>query len=213
MAAWKPYVIPFAVFLLLTEIGSYFPEKAYIFYILKTFLVGGLLLHWRGYFGELRHRASKGHLFLATLIGLFLVCPWVAFDHLLPKLGESSFNPFSFGLNRTFSWVILGIRLLGAILVVPLMEELFWRSFLMRYLISKDFKKIPLGTYQPFAFWAVTLLFGLEHFRFIPGFLAGAVYGFLVCRTKNLWPAILAHIATNLALGIYVILTGQWQFW
>lgn len=213
MAVWVPYVIPFALFLLLTEAGSLFPEKAYIFYTLKTLFVGGLLFYWRRHFRELKLRASWGELLLATLIGLLLVYPWVAFDHFLPKLGESIFDPFAFGLGQVSAWFIAGIRLLGAILVVPLMEELFWRSFLMRYLIDKRFQRVPLGTYHPFAFWVVALLFGLEHFRFIPGILTGLIYGFLVCWTKSLWPAILAHTATNLGLGIYVLLSGQWQFW
>ena len=207
------YIIPFGIFLLLTEIGSLFPEKAYLFYTVKTFLVAGLLFYWRKHFAELQHKASKVHLLLGIPTGLLLVYLWVAFDRLLPRYGESYFNPFGFGLSQTAAWLILGVRLFGAVLVVPFMEELFWRSFFMRYLINKDFRKVPLGTYQPFAFWTVAILFGLEHFRIIPGFLAGVVYGFLVCRTKSLWPAILSHTVTNLGLGFYVLLTGQWQFW
>ncbi len=213
MASWIPYVVPFALFLIFTEASNLFPEKAYVFYTLKTFLVGSLLIFWYRRFQELKNTAQPRHLFLAFIVGLALVYPWVAFDHFLPKLGNSSFDPFSFDLNRFSSWTVAGIRLLGAVLVVPLMEELFWRSFLMRYLIDKDFWRIPLGSYQPFAFWVVALLFGLEHFRFIPGILTGVVYGALVCWTKNLWPAIVAHIATNLGLGLYVLFTGQWQFW
>ncbi len=213
MSSWIPYVAPFALFLLFTEISNLFPDQAYIFYPLKTFSVGILLVFWYRSFHELKVSTHPKYLFIGFILGLALVYPWVAFDHFLPKLGQRSFDPFGFDLGPVSSWVVAGIRLLGAVLVVPLMEELFWRSFLMRYLIKSKFWEVPLGTYQHFAFWVVVILFGLEHFRFIPGILTGIVYGALVCWTKNLWPAIVAHVATNLGLGLYVLFTGQWQFW
>ena len=214
MKPWKPYVIPFVVFLVFTQLASYLPSKAYLLYTAKTILVGYLLIRWRRHFKELFVPQRLSHALIALLSGFFLVYIWVAFDHVLPKLGEGhGFDPFSFGLSNPSALTLAGVRLLGAVLVVPIMEELFWRSFLMRYLIHKDFLKIPLGTYQAFSFWAVAVLFALEHFRIIPGFVAGLVYGGLVCWTKNIRPAILSHMATNLGLGVYVLLSKNWQFW
>ncbi len=210
---WVPYVIPFAVFLLFTEIGNIFPHKSYIFYLSKTLIVGSLLLFWYHKYNELKKRPCFSHLLVGAIVGLALVYPWVAWDNVLPKLGESSFDPFSFTLDKKLGVFIAGTRIFGAVMVVPLMEELFWRSFLMRFLINKNFEKVPLGSYQHFSFFVSTFLFGLEHFRIIPGILAGLVYAGLVCWTKNLWPAILAHALTNMGLGLYILLFKQWQFW
>jgi hypothetical protein len=93
------------------------------------------------------------------------------------------------------------------------MEELFWRSFLMRYLIDPDFRSVPMGAFTWLSFLGVAVLFGLEHHRVLVGILAGLLYGFLLIRQKKLQGVILAHGVTNLGLGIYIVLTGNWMFW
>jgi hypothetical protein len=93
------------------------------------------------------------------------------------------------------------------------MEELFWRSFLLRYAITSDFKSIPLGQFSWFSFIAISLLFGLEHHRWLVGIVAGMVYAGLLYRRKNLFDPIVSHAITNLLLGIYVVVTGKWSFW
>jgi len=105
------------------------------------------------------------------------------------------------------------MRLLGAAVVAPVMEELFWRSFLMRYLTNRDFRSVPMGSLTRYSFLAVAVLFALEHHRIVEGVVAGLLYGLLVVRQKKLVGAILAHGITNLGLGIYVIATGRWMFW
>ena len=105
------------------------------------------------------------------------------------------------------------MRLVGAAVVVPIMEELFWGSFLMRYLINTDFRSVPMGAFTWFSFMGVAILFGLEHHRVIGGIIAGVIYGLLLIRQKKLKGVILAHGITNLGLGIYVLLTGNWMFW
>jgi CAAX prenyl protease-like protein len=93
------------------------------------------------------------------------------------------------------------------------MEELFWRSFLLRYLINPDFKKVPIGTFSLFSFVSTVVLFGLEHHRWLPGIIAGIIYTLLLYRKKELFDCILSHAITNLVLGIYVIMTHQWRYW
>jgi CAAX prenyl protease-like protein len=93
------------------------------------------------------------------------------------------------------------------------MEELFWRSFLLRYLISPHFQAVRLGTFTPFSFVATVVLFGVEHDLWLAGMMAGAAYTLLLYKTGRLWPCILAHAVTNLSLGIHVLMTGQWQWW
>jgi len=214
MASWRHYVVPFAIFILLTEISKHFPEQAYLFYSLKAVLVGGLLFFWRHIYQELWVKARWRDLLLGVWVGLGVLAFWVGAEPLFPALGQArGFAPQEFGLGPLGTWVVVFFRLAGAVLVVPIMEELFWRSFLMRYLINKNFYEVPLGSYTHFSFWAVAVLFALEHFRIVPGLVAGVAYGGLLCLTKNLRVPILAHAVTNLGLGIYVLLTHQWQFW
>ncbi|HWB86779.1 MAG TPA: CAAX prenyl protease-related protein [Bryobacteraceae bacterium] len=106
------------------------------------------------------------------------------------------------------------LRAASSTLLVPVIEELFWRGWLMRWLIGKDFLKVPLGTYVPSAFWIVAVLFASEHGPYWEvGLAAGIIYNYWIVRTKCLGDCILAHAVTNGILSAYVVLTGQWQYW
>ena len=105
------------------------------------------------------------------------------------------------------------VRLIGAALVVPIMEELFWRSFLLRYLITPKFTTIPVGTFTPMSWLITIVLFGLEHHLWFAGMVAGLAYTLLCYLTGRLWPAIIAHGVTNLCLGIHVLVTEEWYWW
>ena len=110
-------------------------------------------------------------------------------------------------------WVLTLAKLLGSAFVISAAEEWFFRGFLYRWLRKGDFLSVNPARYDAQAFWLVVLVFGLEHDRWLAGMMAGAVYGWLVLRTGRIGPAIAAHATTNLALGIYVILSRQYGFW
>ena len=215
LASWGPYVCPFIVFISLTAAASYLPEKAHLIYFVKTLGVGGLLWYWRGsYAMDILPRLSFRGYLAAVLAGLLLLPVWIVPEAVFPQLGaENGFNPYGFGCPPAAVPFLIAVRLFGAVLVVPVMEELFWRSFLLRYLINPRFQRVALGTFSWFSFAAVVFLFGLEHHRWIQGMIAGAVYTLLVIRQKSLKGSILAHSVTNLGLGIYVIATQQWMYW
>lgn len=110
--------------------------------------------------------------------------------------------------------LLAAIRLFGASIVVPVMEELFWRSFLIRWIINpEDFKNIPLGTFTLSSFAITVVLFGLEHHLWLAGMVAGAIYNGVLYKTRGLWPCVIAHAVTNLTLGIHVLITQEWQWW
>ena len=93
------------------------------------------------------------------------------------------------------------------------MEELFWRSFFIRYLIGPDFSKVPIGMATWPSFLLTTVLFGLEHNLFFAGIMAGIAYNLLLYYTRSISHCIIAHGLTNLLLGIYVLTTERWHFW
>jgi hypothetical protein len=108
----------------------------------------------------------------------------------------------------------LAVRTLSCTLLVPPVEELFWRGWLMRWIIDKDFWKLPLGAYTAGAFWLVALMFAAEHGPYWEvGLATGIVYNWWMLRTRNLTDCIIAHAVTNGLLSAYVLMTGQWQYW
>jgi membrane protease YdiL (CAAX protease family) len=110
-------------------------------------------------------------------------------------------------------WTLTIAKLLGSAFVISAAEEWFFRGFLYRWLRKGDFLSIDPARYDAQSFWLVVLVFGLEHDRWLAGMMAGAVYGWVVLRTGRIGPAIVAHATTNLALGIYIILSRQYGFW
>jgi len=110
-------------------------------------------------------------------------------------------------------WPLALIRLLGSALIIAPIEEYFWRGFLYRWLIERDFLRVDLFRWSAAAFWITAVLFGLEHDRWLVGILAGIAYGLLCLRTRSLSPAIWAHVTTNLLLGLYVLASGDYRFW
>lgn len=212
---WIPYVVPFAVFMLMTQAAIFLPQHKHLFYLGKTFITALLLFYWRhAYLKEITVSLQAGEWLLALVSGLLVLGLWIGAEELLPQLGESTgFNPYAFGWSPPGTFFLAVVRLAGAALIVPVMEELFWRSFMMRYLIDSRFTTITLGTFTWFSFLGTAVLFGFEHFRLLPGIAAGLIYGILLVYRKNLSLCIVSHSVTNLGLGFYILFTGSWQYW
>ena len=151
---------------------------------------------------------------LASLIlGLVVFILWINMDWTFGSSGTPpGYDPYQVQ-GAGMRTVLIATRLAGAVLVVPLMEELFWRSFVLRYLINNEFTTVPVGTFTWGSFAAVAVLFGLEHHYIIAGVMAGVAYNLLAVYTRSIAQCVLSHGVTNLVLGIYVLTTGKWQFW
>ncbi len=212
---WFPYVFPFALFMLFTAVGQYVPDLAHLIYVTKTIAVGLVLFHYRNeYRRDLEGSITFKHCLESIFAGIVVLAVWIGADGFLPTIGvPRGFDPAEFSLSPSMETTVVAIRLLGAAVVVPVMEELFWRSFLMRYLINTNFRAVRLGTFTWFSFMSVTVLFGLEHFRVIQGLVAGAIFSLLVIRQNTLKGAVISHAVANLGLGLYVLNTESWHFW
>jgi uncharacterized protein len=185
-------------------------------YPIKTIAVLGLLIYFWPQYRELKDRVinGPGEAILIIAVGLLVYAAWVRMDWSWAMQGNETavgYDPFLAGTE--IGIVLAGIRIFGASVAVPIMEELFWRSFLIRYLISSKFDSVALGTFTVISFAATVVLFGLEHDLWLAGMLAGAAYTGLLYYTKRLWPCIVAHAITNFALGIHVLVTGEWRWW
>ncbi len=180
----------------------------YLFYPLKTLIVAALLWYYRKAFTELKVTFS----WLAVFVGIVVFIIWVVPEGWYPQISSSEFNPFMYGTGWV-AYLLIVFRLAGAALVVPVFEELFWRSWAIRWIIHEDFKSVPIGKFTWFSCLVIIIGFGFEHHRWLVGLIAGVLYNGLLYYKKDLPSCILAHGVTNLLLGIYVLVTQQWSFW
>ena len=123
------------------------------------------------------------------------------------------FNPEkAFGGRNLRFWIWIAIRMIGAVIVVPIMEELFWRGFLLRFFESRFryFEKIPLGEFGWYPCLAVAVLFALVHPWYISAFVCALLYNWLMYKTRSILACIVAHALTNLLLWVYILYFNAW---
>ena len=181
-------------------------------YPVKVFAVSLALWIFRGEYRELLAPPSRRAVISSVLMGVLVFLLWIHLDQGWLNLGVGSgFDPRA--PDGGVDWVLAAFRLAGASLVVPLMEELFWRSFLLRWLENQDFLSLPASALGVRAILLSSVLFGSEHSLWFAGILAGLAYAWLYRSYNNLWAPIVAHTTTNLILGIWVLRTGAWPFW
>ena len=216
-AAWLR-ILPFAAYLFFIVAGDVLERMGVAassllwLYPAKIAVVALLLaLFWRHY-TELRpFRLSPAQVLIAIATGVVVLVLWVSLDAGWMIFGSpSGFDPRSEG---RIDWLLVAIRIAGAALVVPLMEELFWRSFLMRWIVAPNFDSVEPSQLGLKSFIITVLLFGFEHNLWLAGIVAGAAYSVLYMRHRTLWSPILAHAVTIGLLGIWVVRTGNWSYW
>ena len=215
------YTLPMLLFTALLGLGSILktPGRAlwlaspeFWIFPLQTLLCGTLVIYFRR---EYQFPPLRRPVFTLGL-GLLVFLIWIApqqFFRFEPRL--VGFNPDVFAGSSAQYWTTVALRFLRLVIVVPLVEEIFWRGFLLRFLIAERFDTVPFGTFSWPSFGVVTTAFGLSHLMadWPAAFLTGALYNFIAYRTKSLTSCALAHGATNLALGLWIMATKQWGFW
>ncbi|MDY0131672.1 MAG: CAAX prenyl protease-related protein [Desulforegulaceae bacterium] len=208
---YLPYIIPFLVFAGLTYILPLTGADDIFIYPAKTLIVFLVLFYfWKKIKEEIKFQVD----FVAIGAGVFVFLVWVGLEGFYPLIGNDDYlNPFELSNKKFEIYLWISIRFLGGCLAVPIIEELFWRSFALRFLIDPDIKKIPVASFSWFSFIMVSVAFGFEHYRWLPGIIAGVVYALLYYRTKNLFSPVISHSVTNFLLGVYVLGTGQFGFW
>jgi len=223
-----PYVLPIFIFMTFMAPGAfgnlagldwhelwlrYLPG----IYTAKTIAAALLLyVYWRYY-----TRIQWSHLTLGVVVGLFGLVQWVATEYASQAMGLTSapasadiYNPIDRLPDPAWRYTFYILRTAGPTLVVPVMEELFWRDFLWRALIrGSRFQEVAVGTFSWVSLLVVSAIFGAEHHQWVAGVGYGLLMGGLLLRTKSLGACIVAHGVTNLTLGLYVICTADWQFW
>jgi CAAX protease family protein len=214
-----PYVLPFAVFIAFLALQKYVPLPPNIEFLARDLLLAGVL------FGFSRHvlQLRAFHRLETVIIGVAVFLIWVGPDLLFPAYRQHwLFQNALLGQLSTASIpestikapLVLWPRIVQAVVFVPILEELFWRAWLMRWLISPQFEKVALGAYQAGAFSITAVLFASEHGPYLDvGLVAGIAYNWWMVRTRSLGDCILAHAVTNACLCGYVVATRHWEYW
>lgn len=212
-----PYVVPMATFMLLLVAGKHlglgpweYPLRvvllAAVLFVFSRKVIDFRVSHWLG----------------STLVGAAVFVIWIAPDVLWPGYRDSWL--FQNGVTGSVessvpaayrdSMMVLLSRAARAAILVPIIEELFWRAWMMRWLIDVDFTKVPLGAFSLLAFGVTAVLFASEHGAFWDvGLVAGVIYNGWMVKTRSLGDCILAHGVTNGLLSGYVVLEDKWQYW
>ena len=209
-------VVPYVLIVALTALQDAFESDARYWLYLGKMLVGAWCIwEMRSLVPEMRWAVS----WEAIAVGILVFVIWVGLDpfyaksSLLFKVGEP-WNPFKqYGEGTGLGWFFAGVRILGSAIVVPPIEEAFYRSFLYRYFVRLDFLDMPFSRLHWLSLIVTSLIFGFSHYQWLAGVLCGLSFQWLVLRKNRLGDAITAHAITNFLLGIWVVWKGAWQFW
>jgi len=194
-----------------------FASPQYWIHPLQIIICGAMIAHyWRHY--EMR---PPKQVFFTVTIGIVAFILWVSplaylIEYFLPKAARlPGFDPAFFGTEGFVYFLNVGCRFVRLVVIVPLVEEVFWRGFLLRWLIRDEFTTVPFGTYQCTSFLVVTILFTIEHTPpdYPAALLTGALFNFVAIYTRSLSSCVLVHAVTNLLLGLYILQTGRTGFW
>ncbi|HEY2627068.1 MAG TPA: CAAX prenyl protease-related protein [Candidatus Udaeobacter sp.] len=216
------YTLPMVMFLFLLGAGSvlrkvgnnvWFSSAEHWIYPVQTILCGALLIR---FYREYRFRPpSQVGFIIAT--GVLVFALWISPQQFLGSAPRTvGFNPAGiFGNQSPLYWPTIILRFLRLVIVVPFVEEIFWRGFLLRYLIDENFERVRLGAFSWLSFSIVALAFAFSHSPadWPAALVTGAIYNGVAYRTKNLSSCILTHAITNLLLGLWIMKTKQWGFW
>jgi len=213
------YLAPFCAFIAFLALERVLPIGVEWLYPLRVLVVTAILLAFSR--SVLDFRVKNWPEGIGLGIAVFVI--WIGPDVLWP--GYRNHWLFTNSITGEVkssvpgdvqtSFLFVAFRVVGCTLLVPIIEELFWRGWLTRWIIdADDFRRVPLGTYTALSFWMGSLLFASEHGPFWEvGLLAGIAYNWWMLRTRSLADCMLAHAVTNGCLSAYVLATGKWQYW
>lgn len=233
---WAVFVLPLAVFLLIgamepsperpggSALGLSIDYASYpVVYTLKLALTSLAVLAVAPGYRRLPLQLS----WWSLLVGVAGAALWIGLcslrleEQLLSRCGlsaglsqRSAFNPLEELADRpVWAYGFLLIRLIGLAAVVPVIEEFFLRGFAMRMAIASEWWNVPFGRLTPLAALAGTVLPVLMHpptetLAVIAWF---SLVTWLMVRTRSIGDCIVAHAATNLLLGAYVVASGDWR--
>jgi len=210
--ATAAYLGPLLALVTVSMLGGAFSKGSGGFealYPLRVVAVAGTLWIFRREYRGLRWTWS----WTAVLAGVAVFVLWMALEGVRPAVGDHALQEGLARLPSGWLEVWLAFRVVGAVVTVPLAEELAFRGYVLRRLIAADFESVSFQRFTALSFFGSSLLFGVLHSRLLAGSLAGAVYALVLYRRGEMSDAIVAHATTNALLAAWVLGTGAWSLW
>jgi exosortase E/protease (VPEID-CTERM system) len=204
-----PYLVPLLTIMAIAMITGAFSSGFDLLYPARVLGAIGALSFYRKEL--IRHWASVSP--WALVIGGLTFLAWI---WLRPHGNLAADTEFAKGLRAlsplaAVLWIL--VRTMGAVVTVPIAEEMAFRGYLLRKLVCADFQNVPVGEFSWLSFGVSSILFGMLHYYWLAGTLAGALFAIALYRHRRLSDAIAAHAITNALLAAYVLLTRQWSLW
>ena len=224
------YLAPMLSFLLFTWIGSTWPNLYAASYIAKTIVAGALLVVYRRHYAKIKWN----YWWLGAILGIVGIVQWVGMEKLIqqlypqlathqllklfpsfPEAGAKPFIPSDSIHSRAALYTFIAFRWAGPTLVVPFMEELFWRDFLWRTVSAPaNFRVARIGEWdRGIPLLVVSIAFCTVHPQWLTALVWGLMIGGLLLYTRSLGACIVMHAVTNFLLGGYVLWSHDWMFW
>lgn len=204
------YLVPLLAIIATAMLTKIFYVGFDLLYPLRVFAAASAFYFYRR---ELAAVMRWSVSFWALALGLFVFAMWVA---LAPAPDASTNATFAAGISslsaqgRT-AWFFF--RIVGAVVTVPIAEELAFRGYAMRKLVASDFEEVPPDRFTWVSFLLSSILFGMLHGQWLAGTLAGMVFAVAVYRRGLIADAVVAHSVTNALLSAYVLVTHNWSLW
>lgn len=214
MRTFLPYLAPFFGFLLVKEFDARTGESLDFACLVASVVVPVVAIV---YFATKKEYPELSFSFgamtvvdlgLGVALAVMWIAPFVIWPAMRPEASDE-FDPAMFGTAAVTT--VLTIRMIGYAIVTPVMEELFMRSFLIRFAEvwdeDRDFRELPIGKFTWKSFAAVVVIFLATHVSWEwPVMLPWAVLTTLwFYYRKDLMAVIMTHAATNAAILLAAI--------
>ncbi len=206
-----PYLIPFLALLAAGTLSSAVTAHFEWLYSLRLLAAAIALWYFRHRYQSIDWRFG----WLAVAAGVAVFAIWITIDRLMsPATIATGMPPQLADSSSAVQVAWLAARLGGAVIAVPVVEELAFRGFGLRRLIADDFESVPWNSATVAALSVSSIAFGVLHGGlWVAGILAGLIYGVVMVRRGRLGESIGAHATTNALLAAYVLLSGRWDLW
>jgi CAAX prenyl protease-like protein len=179
-------------------------------YPLRFAAAAGALLLFRRKYAGLNWRFG----WAAPVIGGLVFILWIGLDRIAGTQGQGEIAAGLTALPTLARITWLVFRTFAAVITVPIAEELAFRGFLLRRLISADFESVSFQRWTVLAVVASSVAFGLLHGdRWIAGMIAGILYAGAQKWRGRVGDAVAAHGVTNALIAVWVLWGGHWSLW
>jgi exosortase E/protease (VPEID-CTERM system) len=202
------YLMPLLTVLATGSVSRAISGDFEIFYPLRVIAGLSVLALFRHKLATIDWRFS----WRGPLIGIIVFLIWILAAHFLLPVSAMPGKLAAVSPALRGFWILS--RVVGSVLIVPIAEELAYRGYLMRRLITADFESLPFQSVGWLSLMAAAIAFGVAHGAlWIPAILAGLAFGLIVVRRGRLGEAVAAHATANALLGGAVLAGNQWQLW